>query len=142
MFHTDSDCVILENVNRLFNNPTHIAYSIQKMENKFYMVGSIHNALLNIDFCNKFIELCFDIYLTRSKLHLINNKMQWHKTTGTPGGICDMTLYYLLYSEKIIENIIDLNMPISFLGADVIFDHNVSDSYGYKGDNTFKKKWD
>jgi hypothetical protein len=141
MFHTDSDCILLENVNDIFPEPTNIAYSIQKMENKFHMVGSIHNSLLDIDFCNKFIELCFDIYLNRSKFDLIDKKLQWHKITNTPGGICDMTLYYLLYSENIIANIIDLNMPMKYPGTDIdiIFDHNVCDSYGFNGERTFNK---
>jgi len=140
LFHTDSDCVILENVNEVFGKPTQIAFSLQKMENKFHMVGSIHNAMLNVDFCDKFVELCFDIYENKSKFDLIGKKIDWHKTNKIPGGICDMTLYYLLDSEKIIKNIIDLNEPFEFRGKSVIFDHNISDSYGFDGDKTYAKQ--
>ena len=139
VFHTDSDCVVLENINNIFKEPTCNAYSIQKLQNKYHMVGSIHNALINIDFCNKFIELCFDVYKNRSKFNLINEKMEWHKKNKIQGGICDMTLYFLLYSENLINNIIDLNMPILINGENVVFDHNISDSYGYNGENTFEK---
>jgi len=140
MFHTDSDCVILEDVNTIFSQPFRTAYSIQNMENKYHMVGSIHNSLIDIDFCNKFIQLCFDIYDNRSKFHLIDEKIQWHRNTRTPGGICDMTLYYLLYSQHLIDNIVDLNEPFTIVGEDCIFDHNISDAYGYKGKNTYEKQ--
>jgi len=140
MFHTDSDCVLLEDANKLFTPPFQISYSIQNVANEYHMVGSIHNSLLNLDFCNKFIQLCFDIYDNHTKFQLINKKIQWHKTTGTPGGICDMTLYYLLYSEKIIENVVDLNIPMSVDGENTVFDHNLSDAYGYNGECTFEKQ--
>ena len=80
VFHTDSDCILLEDVNNIFSKPTHPAYSIQIMENQYHMVGSIHNALLNRDFCNRFIQLCFDIYDNRTKFELIDKKIQWHET--------------------------------------------------------------
>jgi hypothetical protein len=138
VFHTDSDCVVLENVNSIFYpNQLRVSYSVQKMENPFHMVGSIHNALLNIDFCNTFIQLCFDIYQNKSKFSLIDSKMQWHRQNGVPGGICDMTIYYLLYSEKLIDNLFDLNIPIMVNGERAVFDHNISDSYGYYGEKTY-----
>jgi hypothetical protein len=57
-----------------------------------------------------------------------------------PGGICDMTLYYLLHSEKIIENIVDLNVPFSHNGngEDVMFDNNISETIGYESNNNIK----
>ena len=140
MFHTDSDCVILENINATFSPPFHTSYSIQNVENNHHMVGSIHNALIDIDFCNKFIQLCFDVYDNRTKFYLIDEKIKWHRETGMPGGICDMTLYYLLHSEKIIDNIVDLNVPFSHNGnrEDVMFDNNISETIGYESNNNIK----
>ena len=137
MFHTDSDCAILESVDNTFENTKNTAYSICKNDNPFYMAASIHNALLNIHFCNTFIDLCFDVYKTKTKFDLIDAKIQWHKNTGIPGGICDMTFYYLLYSEKLVEPIIDLNVPIEINGELAVFDHAVSSSYGHNGENTY-----
>jgi hypothetical protein len=140
VFHTDSDCVILDDVNAIFSeDKLRISYSIQKMENPFHMVGSIHNALLNIGFCDTFINLCFDIYQNKSKFALIDSKIQWHKKNGILGGICDMTLYYLLYSEKMIDNIFDLNIPMMINGERAIFDHNISDIYGFYGEKTYER---
>jgi len=140
-FHVDSDCIIFESLENIpFTSP--IQYSLQTFyeeKNSFYMVASIHNALLNMDFCNKFIQLCFDIYENKSKKHLIMPKISWHKNYNIDGGICDMTLYYLLHSEKII-NVSDTNDIIIVNGEECTFDHQISGSYGYLGKNTYKMK--
>jgi hypothetical protein len=69
---------------------------------------------------------------------LIMEKLQWHKHNQIPGGICDMTLYYLLHSEKILDSVTDLNTPRMFEGEPVVFDHNVLNTYGYSGENTYE----
>jgi len=137
VFHTDSDCIILENINNIFTINDNIAYSIVK-NNIYHMAGSIHNALLDINFCNKFIELCFDIYKNKTKFNLIEPKIKWHTENNIAGGVCDMTLYYLIYYEKIIDNIIDLNEKYFVNGENVVFDHTISISYGFNGENTYK----
>ena len=148
VFHIDSDCIILENVDSIFHNNNKnnknvsIAYSLQthcQSRNMFHMVGSIHNALLNIDFCDAFIQLCFDIYKTKTKFHLIEPKINWHTIKKIGGGICDMTLYYLLYASALLNNIRDLNNPITLHDEPCVFDHQFSSSYGYLGENTFLK---
>ena len=140
VFHIDSDCLVLCDVNHIFaeSSPS-ISYSIQNMENPFHMVGSVHNGLLNTEFCDKFIGLCFDIYKNKSKFELIDRKLQWHKKNSVPGGICDMTLYYLLKSENLLCSVTDLNSPIIIEGEQSIFDHNISDAYGYLGEDTYAK---
>jgi len=137
-FHTDSDCIVLENINKIFNSDIKtVAYSIHRTTNEFHMSASIHNALLNRDFCNIFVELCFDIYQSKTKFGLIERKIQWHQETGMPGGICDMTLYYLIQSERMISPIIDLNEPLEYDGSHIVFDLHYSESYGYNGDYTY-----
>jgi hypothetical protein len=141
VFHIDSDCVIFDDINNIFTNESNIAYYIQKFHNesnKFHMVGSIHTALLNMHFCDKFIELCFDIYKHKTKLYLIYPKIEWHQTNYIPGGICDMTLYYLLYSEKLIENITDLSELLYINNEHIVFDSHIHGGYGFNGENTFQ----
>jgi len=140
-FHVDSDCVVFESLENIPFTSS-IQYSLQKfyqVKNPFHMVGCIHNALLNLDFCNKFIQLCFDIYENKSKKHLIMPKISWHKSYNISGGICDMTLYYLLQSEKLIE-VSDTNDIIVVNGEECTFDHQISGSYGCLGENTYKMK--
>lgn len=141
--HVDSDCIVLEDVNTIFRNRKTLSYSLQPDEqriNPYNMTGSIHNGLLNLEFCNKFIDLCFDIYKTKTKFHLIEPKIRWHTTNHIAGGICNMTLFYLLYSEKLVENIFDTNELLYIDNEPCVFDHTISSEYGYLGRNTYKKK--
>ena len=158
VFHLDSDCIVFENIYNILSlsipniiNSKTIAYSKNHSNNPYHMVGCVHNALLNMEFCNKFIELCFDIYVNKSKYNLIESKINWHKSNKIAGGICDMTLYYLLYSENIISNVYDLNTINNNTNnttntsntsnpetnVKCTFDHNINNSYGYLGDDTY-----
>jgi len=142
VFHTDSDCAIFYSMTRLFHERSQIqvAYSLQThVKNEFHMAGCIHNALLNLEFCEAFIQLCVDIYQNKTKLYLIEPKIKWHQDNDIGGGVCDMTLYHLLYSEKLIENIVDLNDLLVVDGESATFDHNFSNLYGFLGENTYKK---
>ena len=141
-FHLDSDCIILDSVTDVFDSlqDIKIGYSVQKYaqeSNIHHMVGSVHGSLLNLDFCDAFIELCFDIYQTKVKYHLIEPKVNWHRDNNHPGGVCDMTLYYLLYSEKLV-NVEDLNQQHYINNEPCVFDHAVYNAYGYLGQRTYK----
>ena len=142
VFHMDSDCILLEEVG-LFcpaNSSTPVtAYPLQINSYPFLMVGSIHNALLSLEFCSAFAKLCNDIYVNKSKFNLILPKINWHRENGIGGGICDMTMYYLLNSESILP-IINLNQAFLFDEQISFFDHNISMDYGPLGDGTFLLK--
>lgn len=47
-----------------------------------------------------------------------------------------MTIYYLMYSEKIID-VTDLNDCIVLNTEPCVFDHQVTGPYGYLGENTY-----
>ena len=139
IFHTDSDCVIpepLEPVLSIIRKTHTIAYSLDKNEDPHYMVGCIHNALLTPEFCEKFIQLCFDIYKTKTKLPLIMPKIEHHQKNNVPGGICDMTLYYLLAKERLID-VFDLNQIIQIDGKAAAFEHNLNTASGWRGEITY-----
>ena len=141
VFHLDSDCILLEKLSDIFPETTDlVAYSLQTNQALNHMVGSIHNGLLTMKFCDLFIQLCFDIYKTKSKHHLIEPKIRHHTTYKIGGGICDMTLYYLLNSEGILHSIDDLNQPRMLYGEKCVFDHQLSSSYGFLGNNTYVVK--
>jgi hypothetical protein len=102
VFHLDSDCILLESVPSDIHP---IAYCVQPNYTEYHMCSSIHAALLNIEFCDAFEKLYRDIYENKTRFHLIDQKIQYHKKHNIPGGICDMTLYYLLSSELKVDNL-------------------------------------
>jgi 3,5-epimerase/4-reductase len=145
VFLVDSDCIVLDNVSEIMRKcpSIKIGYSIQTFNqetNPFHMTGCIHNTIMNLDFCNKYIELCFDIYKTRTKFHLIEGKVNHHKIHA--GGICDMTIGYLCYATNIFnEPLSNLNDIFIIDGEECTFDHNINDTYGYLGVKTYQTEW-
>jgi hypothetical protein len=102
------------------------------------MTACIHNSLLTTTFCDVFIQLCKDIYQNKSKFILIHDKALWHQNTGTPGGICDMTLYYLMVQYNLVKHVADLNDTRIYKNELCVFDHNSAVEYGFLGENTFQ----
>lgn len=127
--HLDSDCILLGKTSDIFLNIDLNAYLLTNRNNNenknIFNSGSIHSSLLTMDFCNKFIELCFDIYVNKSKFFLIEQKIIYFKENNLHGGICDMSLYYLLFSEKII-NVVNLNEYIEYDNERCVFDDNIN----------------
>ena len=63
------------------------------------MSASIHSSLINSEFCNEFTKLFQGIYIDKTKFQLIEDKIKYHNEKNVAGGICDMTLYFLLFNE-------------------------------------------
>jgi len=146
IFYVDSDCIVLDDINVIMGEMSNvkIGYSIQTFAQKkipYHMVGCIHNSLINELFCDRFIEFCFDIYKTKSKFHLIEPKINHHKHNA--GGICDMTIGYLCYENKVFDDpVSNFNDIYMVDGEECAFDHNIGCSSGYLGDETYKKDGD
>ena len=126
IFHIDSDNILLKNINDYIFEKK-LAYCIVKNYHANRMSNSIHNGLLTQNFCNKFEELYNDIYVNKNKFYLIKDKVDYHKIN--PGGICDMTFYYLLQNNKIIdvENLLNFKYVN---GKETVFMNNVNNGEG------------
>jgi len=138
IFYSDSDNIFLKNLNKL-KLTKEIGYLIPLFQSEFEMYASIHSALLNKEFCGKFIELYEDVYINKSKFEIIAKKIEYHKKNNIRGGICDMTLYYFLNKLNIID-VQNFFEPIETIdGYDSIFIHDIKSSLGPSGKDTFKK---
>lgn len=128
--HLDSDCLILRNVDELFNGQLALLYN-HKDAGLGKMSGSIAISCLTAQFMDNFIELCNDIYVTKIKLELIQEKINYHRSSKSPGGVCDMTLYYILAQSLNPRNLLDIQDDGSS------YDDNINDSLGFNGQDTF-----
>jgi hypothetical protein len=63
--------------------------------------------------------------------------VNWHRDNNHPGGICDMTLYYLMDSTKLVK-VTDLNDLHDVGHTFSTFDHALYNSYGFLGMHTYK----
>tara|TARA_B100000902_G_scaffold34280_1_gene41268 strand:+ start:1698 stop:2570 length:873 start_codon:yes stop_codon:yes gene_type:complete len=139
VFHIDSDNVMLTGIND-FNFTSGSAYIIPTNQEQFGMAGSIHAGLIDLEFCSKFSQLYEDIYINKSKFNLIENKINYHKSNNIPGGICDMTLYFLLYEQNLIKPQNLLEPFHDKKSEEYIFMNNYNYSNGYFGNNNFEMK--
>jgi len=119
LFHVDSDNILLHDINT-YQFTKNIAYCCCKNYHTNRMSNSIHCGRLNIEFCKEFKQLYKDIYVNKSKYNLIEDKIKFHSGSNGAyinGGICDMTLYYLLANEKLcdVQNLLNYNNGYVFI---------------------------
>lgn len=135
--HLDSDCILLDHVDNLFKeNTTSYIYPRLAYDDPARMAGNVATSCLTIPFLDAFIQLCKDIYVTKTKFHLIEPKIKYHQLHNKPGGICDMTLYYLLSKELTIHNLLDKQED------GTTYDDNINDTLGFDGPKTFSLSTD
>ena len=135
VFHIDSDNILLDNINT-YSFEKNIAYCVNTNFHTYRMSNSIHCGLLNQEFCDKFTELYDDIFINTSKFHLIKDKIDFHRNIDgkfTEGGICDMTLYYLLVHEKILD-VHNLLVPKN----DTVFMNHINSGEGKDSKTQYK----
>ena len=139
IFHLDSDNVLLKNIND-FKFDYSNAYCIPSFQDNYRMDSSIHCGLLDKNFFIEFEKLYNDLYITKNKFHLIEKKINYHKSNNIRGGICDMTLYFLLQNLKKI-NPQNLMQPLkSKDGEEFVFINNFNMAEGFYDFNNFEMR--
>ena len=107
VFHSDSDNILLFNINDVIDTTKTCYHLSPNYNNPHRMSCSIHNGLITKEFLKAFDDLCRTIYVEKDT-SLIDEKIKFHKTHT--GGICDMTFYYLINAQNMVE-VVNLGMP-------------------------------
>ena len=132
LFHIDSDCIILKNLDEINSISDNVALSVcNNYDNEMRMSSAIHNAMLTKEFVKSFIDLFHDVFISKQKYNLIESKLEYHK--NNPGYICDMTLTYILINTSHTQTQ-DLKSPIQ----SVVFNHNLLTGEGYLSKNQYE----
>ncbi len=140
IFHIDSDNILLSNVNNLIIKKENGYLISNNFDNPEHMTASIHSSLLSRNFFTKFIILYEDLFLNKTKFDLIEKKIAFHQENGA-GGICDMTLFYLLNELNLVE-VENLMLPIkNNFGNDLVFLNDLNDPEGYESPTQYKKDY-
>ena len=139
VFYIDSDNVLLVDIRKL-KFKKNCAYLIPNNQENFRMAASIHSGLIDKSFCFEFEKIFNEIYISKEKHSLILPKIDYHQKFDIPGGICDMTLYYLLYSENYInpQNLLE-DTTINDK-SDFIFMNNLNSSEGLNSYDCYELK--
>ena len=139
IFHLDSDNILLRNINEI-NFDSDIAYSVPIFQEEYQMAGNICHALINYEYCVAFEDIYKEIYVDKSKFHLIEKKIKYHKQNNISGGICDMTLHYLIYQSGKLK-IQNLSIPVLDVNDDInYFVDNINSPEGPQAKVNFVQK--
>lgn len=116
----DSDVCLYEKIKKeLFAN-TDLAISIPEQKTKYTMSASAHFSYWTIEAMEEMLN--YLIFAYKNRLPEIYEKWEWHKTTNSPGGICDMTLLYL-FAKQYQGNVMNTDIMLQPL----LFDQVMSD---------------
>ncbi len=128
IFHIDSDNILLDNINEIEYEKEN-SYFILNDWDEFHMTGSIHSGRTTIEFYELFSELYEDVFINKSKLPLIQHKIDFHEKNGG-GGICDMTFFYLFDKMNLLD-VDNLIFPKNKGESRVVFMNNYGNGEGF-----------
>lgn len=94
LFYPDST-----NCERFFAT-TDVSYFISKDDSKFQWSAGPGTSYWTYDAIDSFCEFLISNYINPALLERLKEKWEFHKQNNEPGGICDMTLFYLFYKDK------------------------------------------
>jgi len=69
-------------------------YSVPTNQPEYRWSASAHVSYWTLGGLDKFCEFMWNTYTTPGMMHALKEKWVYHKRTGKPGGVCDMTLLY------------------------------------------------
>lgn len=124
----DSDICLYEKITRDFFGSAELAISIPTQKTEYTMSASAHFSYWKIEALEKMLDFLQSAY--QEKNSELYKKWKWHCQTGTPGGICDMTLLYL-FAKQYQGNILNTDEILS----PRLFDQVMSDFQNH--DRTF-----
>lgn len=95
-FYCDSDVLLyssIEDIKEIYDLKNSACAFLITM----HKVGSGHCSYWSYDFLNKFCEFSVSSFVEPEFLDVYKKKYAWHLTEKQPGGICDMTTFYLFW---------------------------------------------
>lgn len=108
VFVADSDVLLYCDVS---DYDYDVAYSIPKDQQNYRWSASAHVSYWTINGLRKFCE--YILWLFEDD-YLLNEKWQYHKETGAPGGIADMTALYLFSTEHPVKTLTGVYEGMTF----------------------------
>ena len=128
LFHLDSDVLLFDDLYQFeieWLKPYGAACGIHMPQSQPALRCSFgaHISYWTREMIDSFCDYLVNVY--ESVPQLILDKWAWHRNTGTPGGVCDMTMLYMWAKGHC--NIANFTKPIG--GA--VFDYNINSPENY-----------
>ena len=137
VFLCDSDLLLFScfgELKELIGN-AEIAISIPSRQDDYRWTACPHLTYITMETLRSVCLFINDMYAS-SGLRDLTRKYDWHKQTGTNGGVCDMTLLYLYSRQQIPGSV--FNLAVSTNDVAVDFRMNIADNFF---DNEYEMSW-
>ena len=121
VFLCENDVLLFCDITKQLQSYQNSALSTPGEQGEYEWCSSGHCALWNIDDLDRFCEFALKIY--REKVSVLEEKWNYHKEHNLPGGICDMTLFYLFCQENKIDSLLSMKDG-SFFDDNINVGHN------------------
>jgi len=137
-FYIDSDimlyCDITERVKSFKNVDSAFLYPYEQLSYRYGASG--HSSYWTRSALAEYCSFVNDTYITPEGQTKLAEKWNHHRSNNIPGGICDMSLFYLYYNYKNGHNIVLLNEVLD----ESTFDDNINSAENrYKNEYRMKQ---
>ena len=137
-FYADSDIMIYGDLTKEWSKfkENNCAFMMPDEQTPYSWSASGHNSFWTQEALIEFCDFLNDAYCTETTFTKLADKWNFHIQNNKPGGICDMTLFWLYYQDKGGENI----GILSKVSEGSTFDDNiVSSENRYKDEYRMKE---
>lgn len=139
VFYCDTDVMLYCNVTEWaesVGNPD-VSFQVPQHQPEYRWSASAHVSLWTAPALAIFCNFIMAEYVQEKNLERLREKWAWHQETGTPGGICDMTILYIFWQAITDPDVGKQLFDLSFVNnAQVIdgatFDHNINVAENYE----------
>lgn len=125
-YYTDSDVMIYDNLENVYNSHYsnyEVCYTMPVDQENYRWTASACCSYWSLKAIKAFSDFIFHCYDTTG-IKKLEEKWNYHMQNGIPGGVCDMTLFYLFYDKLSF-------CSLSSVTHDIVFDQNFIDSENY-----------
>lgn len=125
-YYSDSDVANLDNMTVAFEKmgKPNVSFVVVENDSEYRWSACGLSSFWSISSITDMVDFMFSCYKNDDKRSKLLEKMKWHSQTNTPGGVCDMTIFYLFSTEK---EVFPLNKEVN----GEVFDQNINDSENF-----------
>lgn len=120
--YLDSDILVFDDLTKVFSDritKNDVGILLPDNQREFQWSSSAHSSYMTIEGLKKVWSFMLEQYTDKDKRKRLRKKYTYHLKNKKPGGICDMTLFYLYAQENDIDNLLQVK-------DGTVFDDNIN----------------
>lgn len=143
VLYLDSDVYLYSHTNEIQQHYADLsfefAYAVPHDQQNFYWAGTACCAIWSLDGISRFCNHITALYQP-GQHNFLHEKWAWHQSSGTPGGVCDMTLLYDFAKESGFLNLAIPHRGCTFDFNNRIAGNHIQNEYQFGESTQFKAR--